>query len=319
MQPETRKARSPIMGSRTRHDAPHPAHRQSTTIESALADALAARGVTGLAIRTDGDVHRFDAPDKRRGNLAGWYVCPTLEVAVFGFWHTGEQQTVTVAGEHDPIAAEQARQAAAKARREREARRQQEQAQTAQQARQEWDAATLADQRHPYLTAKRVQPHNLRQQGDVLLVPLHADGELVNLQRIRADGTKRFLKRGRIKGAASLVGRLAGAGHVYVTEGWATAATIHEASGCPVVATMAANNLEPVARTLRRNLPAHISITIAADNDRRTPGNPGLTYGRHAAEIIGADITWPRFPCEDCACSDFNDLAACEGRKEAAA
>lgn len=289
------------------------------TIETALADALAARGVAGLAILTDGDVHRFDAPGKRQGNLAGWYVCPTPGVAVFGFWHTGEQQTVTVAGEHDPIAAEQARQAAMKARRERDIRRQHEQAQAAQQARQEWDAASLADHCHPYLTGKRVQPHNLRQQGDVLLVPLHADGELVNLQRIRVDSTKRFLKRGRIKGAASLVGRLAGTGQVYVTEGWATAATIHEASGCPVVATMAANNLEPVARTLRRNLPAHIGITIAADNDRLTPGNPGLTYGRHAAEIIGADITWPRFPCEDCACSDFNDLAACEGRKEAAA
>ncbi|MDZ7852329.1 MAG: toprim domain-containing protein [Halomonas sp.] len=318
MQTETRKARPP-MGNRTRYDAPHPAQDKHTTIEAALADALASRGITGLAIRTDGDVHRFDAPDKRRGNLAGWYVCPTLEVAVFGFWHTGEQQTVTVAGEHDPIAAEQARQAAAKARRGREVRRQQEQAQAAQQARQTWAAAAPADHLHPYLTAKGVQPHNLRQRDGTLLVPLYAEKELVSLQRIHADGTKRFLTRGRIKGAASLVGRLAGAGHVYVTEGWATAAKIHEASGCPVVATMAANNLEPVARTLRRNLAAHIAITIAADNDRRTPGNPGLTYGRHAAEIIGADITWPRFPCEDCACSDFNDLAACEGRKETAA
>lgn len=289
------------------------------TIETALADALAARGITGLAIRADGDVYRFDAPGKRRGNLAGWYVCPTMEMAVYGFWHTGEQQTVTVAGAHNPIATEQARQAAEKARNEREAWRQRERARASQQARQEWAAAAQADHRHPYLTAKHVQPHNLRQQSDILLVPLYADGELLNLQRIRADGTKRFLKRGRIKGAASLVGRLAGAGHVYVTEGWATAATIHEASGCPGVATMAANNLEPVARTLRHNLPAHIGITIAADNDRRTPGNPGLTYGRQAAEIIGADITWPRFPCEDCACSDFNDLAACEVRKEATA
>lgn len=289
------------------------------TIETALSDALAAYGVTGLSIRADGEVHRFDAPEKRRGNLAGWYVCPTLEVAVFGFWHTGEQQAITVAGEHDPIAAEQARQAAVKARREREVRRHKEQAQAAQQARQKWEAAAPADPRHPYLTAKRVQSHNLRQQGDVLLLPLHVDGELVNLQRIWADGKKRFLKRGRVKGAASLVGRLTGASHVYVTEGWATAATIHETSGCPVVATMAANNLESVARALRRNLPNYICITIAADNDRRTPGNPGLIHGRHAAEIIGANITWPRFPCEDCACSDFNDLAACEGRKEGAA
>jgi putative DNA primase/helicase len=315
MAPEMRKVRPPARGRTHTSNA----LRKHTTIHTALADALATRGVTRLAICADGEVQRFDSPDKPRGNNNGWYVCPTLEVAVFGFWHTMERQTVSLAGEHGPIAAEEARQAAAKARRMWEARRKQEQAQVALQARQEWEAAAQADHNHPYLTTKHVQPHSIRQQGGVLLVPLFAEGELVNLQRIHADGTKRFLKRGRIKGAASLVGRLTGAEHVYVTEGWATAATIHEASGCPVVATMTANNLAAVVRTLRYNLAPQVRITIAADNDRRTPGNPGLTYGRHAAEIIGADITWPRFPCEDCTCSDFNDLAACEGRKEAAA
>lgn len=44
------------------------------TIATMLAKALAARGVTDLAIRADGGIYRFDAPDKRRGNLAGWYV-----------------------------------------------------------------------------------------------------------------------------------------------------------------------------------------------------------------------------------------------------
>ncbi|MFG6178541.1 toprim domain-containing protein [Halomonas sp. THAF12] len=284
-----------------------------------MVEALAARGITGLAIRADGEVHRFDAPDKRRGNLSGWYVCPTPEVAVFGFWHTGEQQTVTLAGEHDPIAAEQARQAAERARHERDAQRQRDHAQAAKTARRLWAAAQPADHAHPYLQAKRTAPHGLRQQGDVLLVPLFCEGALVNLQRIHPDGGKRFMPRGRLKGAASLVGRLAGAGRVYLCEGWATAATLHEATGHPVVAAMTANNLATVGRALRQRLPAEVAITVAADNDHHTEGNPGITAGRAAAQAIRADLTWPRFPCPGCACTDFNDLARCQPIEEGAA
>ena len=295
------------LGQTCAHNAPH--HHSITT---ALAEALAGRGVTGLVIHADGGVHRFDAPDKRRGNLAGWYVCPTPEVAVFGYWHTGEQQTVTLAGEHDPVAAEQARQAAERARRERDAQRQRDHAEAALRARHLWAAAQPAGHHHPYLQAKGTAPHGLRQHGDVLLVPLFCDGVLVNLQRIHPDGGKRFLPRARLKGAASLVGRLAGAGRVYLCEGWATAATLHEATGCPVVAAMTANNLATVGRNLRQRLPSGVAITVAADNDHRTEGNPGITAGRSAAQAIRADLTWPRFPCSGCACTDFNDLARCQ-------
>lgn len=292
--------------------------RKFSTITSALQEELLSRDVHLNSIFADGKIYRFDAPDKRRGNLAGWYVCPTPEVAVFGFWHTGEQHLVTLDGEHDPIAAARARKAAEKVKREREEMRRHEQGQTANQANTSWTSAPAADPDHPYLLKKGVQPHNLCQEGNTLLVPLYSNGRIVNLQRIYPDGKKRFMKWGMIKGAASMVGSLTGASHVYLTEGWATAATIHEASGCPVVAAMTANNLPVMACTLRRKLATQISIIIAADNDRETCGNPGLTYGRQAAESIGANICWPRFPCEECACSDFNDLANCEKSRESA-
>ncbi|MGC3873801.1 toprim domain-containing protein [Halomonas sp. GXIMD04776] len=286
------------------------AHRHSI-IEAALAEALIERGVTVPALRADGEIHRFDAPDKKRGNLSGWYVVPTHEVGVFGFWHTGEQQTVTLRGEYDPIAAEQARQAAERARRERQQQRVQDQARAASRARETWLQAGFALAEHPYLLAKGVQPHGLKAQGQTLLVPLFFAGKLVNLQRIAADGAKRFMKGGRIKGAACPVGRIAGASTVYICEGWATAATIHETTGHPVVAAMNAGNLEPVARRLRASLP-DAEIIIAADNDRHTAGNPGYAAAHKAAEAIRAGLTWPRFPCTDCKCSDFNDLAKCK-------
>ncbi|WP_187776022.1 toprim domain-containing protein [Salinicola corii] len=295
-----------------------PTHHHHS-IESALIDALLGQGVAGLSIIADGSVHRFDAPDKRRGNLSGWYVCPTHEIAVYGFWHTGEQHTVTLAGEHDPIAAEQARQVAQRARQARESQRQREQAHAAKRVRRLWASASAADRRHAYLVAKQVAPYGIRQHGDRLLVPLFAEGQLVNLQRIGPDGTKRFMPRARLKGCATIIGRLADAPRLYLCEGWATAATLHESTGCPVVAAMTANNLAPVGQALRQRLPASVAITVAADNDQHTEGNPGITAAREIAAAVRADLTWPRFPCPDCTCTDFNDLARCQSPQEGAA
>lgn len=289
------------------------------SIESALVDALNAYGVAGLSIIADGEIHRFDAPDKRRGNLSGWYVCPTHEIAVYGFWHTGEQHTVTLAGEHDPIAAEQARQAARRARQARAAQRQREQAHAAKRARRLWASASPANRGHAYLVTKKVAPYGLRQHGNNLLVPLYAEGQLVNLQRIGPDGGKRFMFHARLKGSATIIGQLAATSRLYLCEGWATAATLHVATGCPAVAAMTANNLAAVGHALRQRLPSEVAITVAADNDRGTEGNPGITAAREIATALRADLTWPRFPCADCACTDFNDLARCQAPREGVA
>lgn len=304
-------------GERRGHGINHKSEcHQYTSIEQALSDALAAYGVTGLAIRADSDVHRFDTADKAKGNRNGWYVCPSLEVAVYGFWHTGEQHTVTTGGKADPAAAAEARLAAQRAREQRDTERRQQQAKTAEQARRWWAAAGAADPGHPYLTKKRLAPHSLRQRDSMLLVPLFFDGDLVNLERIFPDGAKRPLFGGRAKGVAGLVGKLAGAERVLVAEGWATAAALCEAMALPVVVARNADNLEAVARRLRQRLPDNVAITLAADDDRFTDGNPGATKARLAALAIGAKVLMPTF-CADCQrCTDFADVALC--RKERA-
>ncbi|NYS60820.1 toprim domain-containing protein [Vreelandella salicampi] len=302
------------LGGRADVGAASVAGAEYSTIEHALSDALAAHGITGLAIRADGGIHRFDSADKPKGNRNGWYVCPTLEVAVYGFWHTGEQHTITTGGKADPAAAAETRLAYQRAREQREAERRAQQARTAEQARRWWAAAGAADPNHPYLTKKRLAPYGLRQRDTMLLVPLFHDGELVNLERIYPHGAKKALFGGRAKGVASLVGSLASADRVLVAEGWATAAALHEAMGVPVVVARNADNLEPVARRLRQRLPDDVTITIAADDDRFTEGNPGATKARLAALAIGAKVLMPTF-CPGCArCTDFADVALC--RKE---
>ncbi len=310
-----------IKAEKTRHDKRrgHGLSHESechhyNSIEQALGDALAAYGITGLEICADGTVHRFDTADKAKGNRNGWYVCPSLEVAVYGFWHTGEQHTVTTGGKADPAAAAVARLAAQRAREQRDAERRVQQAKTAEQARRWWVMAGAADPSHPYLTKKRLAAHGLRQRDSMLLVPLFYDGELVNIERIYPDGAKKALFGGRAKGVAGVVGKLAGAERVLIAEGWATAAALFEAMSLPVVVARNADNLEAVARRLRQRLPDDVAITRAADDDRFTDGNPGATKARLAALAIGAKVLIPTF-CADCQrCTDFADVALC--RKE---
>ncbi|WP_083868067.1 toprim domain-containing protein [Halomonas smyrnensis] len=308
MQPETRKAQPPAKG--RPHTATRPVY---STIEAALADALAAHGAI-LVPKASGRFERFDAPDKPKGNANGWYRIHSPQAASFGFWHSGVSEFVTLHGPTDPDAAALARLNTMRDRDRRDRERQQREAQVAERARRWWTEARPADPAHPYLERKRLPSHNLRQRGEMLLMPMYHDGELVNLERIFPDGSKRTLAGGRVRGVASLIGRLAGDERLLVAEGWSTAAVLHDAMGCPVVVARNADNLTPVARHLRQRLP-DADITICGDDDRHLPArgltNKGRVAARHAALAIDARLLMPSF-CQGCkTCTDFADVRLC--------
>jgi len=312
MQPETNTARLRI-SSRTRHDAPLKAPLKHTSIEAALTEALARHGVT-LAPRASGRFERFDAPDKPKGNGNGWYRIHSPQAASFGIWHLDVSEVVTLFGASDPEAAALARMEAMRNRERHNRERQQREAQAAQKARRWWFQAGPGDPAHSWLARKRLSPHNLRQRGEVLLMPLFFEGELVNLERIHPNGSKRTLPGGRVKGAASLIGDLGGAERVLVAEGWSTAAALNEVMGCPVVVARNADNLASVARRLRQLL-TEAEITICGDDDRHLPAkgltNKGKVTARHAALAIGATLLMPSF-CQGCeTCTDFADVRLC--------
>jgi hypothetical protein len=59
------------------------------------------------------------------------------------------------------------------------------------------DQASSADPAHPYLVRKRIAPEQLSQWQGALLVPMFdAEGAIWNIQRIAADGRKRFSTAG---------------------------------------------------------------------------------------------------------------------------
>ncbi|MGE6660822.1 toprim domain-containing protein [Pseudomonas sp. NPDC077408] len=284
--------------------------------ELAFRDALQATfGPLDWLPVADGTIHRFRVPDDKPGTLNGWYVLHLDGIAsgAFGSWKAGGSSTWSSRKPADPMEAELIRQRVEHAREQREADQTRRQIATASYAGTLWSDAQPAAPEHPYLTRKRIAPHRLRQRGDVLLVPLYADGYLCNLQRIAADGSKRFLSGGRVKGAYSPIGVLEAGQPLYVCEGWATGATIHAETGAAVACAMNAGNLLAVGRQLQRHHPDS-PLIIAGDDDRHTEaegkGNPGRTAATQAAAVLGCGLVLPPFPSDaPLELSDFNDLA----------
>ena len=119
-----------------------------------------------------------------------------------------------------------------------------------------WDRAKPATQ-HAYLTRKDILPHGVRETASGnLVVPLQdAEGVIRNVQTIRPDGEKRFVKDGRKVGLYAQIGTIDPAKPLLIAEGFATAATLHEATGLPVIVAFDAGNLEPVAQAIRAQAP----------------------------------------------------------------
>ena len=190
---------------------------------------------------------------------------------------------------------------------QREADAAQRQQDAATAAAKRWAAATPAPADHPYLARKGMQPHGARVEGEALLIPLRDTvGKLHSLQAIGPEGDKRFQPGGRIKGCYFGIGKPAGV--LVIAEGVATGASIHEATGHAVACAMNAGNLLEVAQALHAKYPA-LRLILAADDDWKTDGNPGMVKAREAAQAVGGNLTKPDFGEQrgdkD---TDFNDL-----------
>lgn len=237
-----------------------------------------------------------------------------------------QQLGLPFGGEHhkrDLLAEEAERQRIARQREQRQrkadAERQAGWDRAAARARHDFALAGLPDPDHPYLARKRIKAHHLRQLGDLLLAPICWRGEVVNLQRIAADGSKRFLPGGRITGCYCPFGRIEAGVELYIAEGIATAATLHEQTGKPVAAAMSSGNLLPAGFELKRRYPDAVPI-VGGDDDRAKEAegkpNAGKLAAIHAAAQLGCGYVLPAWPDDaPLHLSDFNDLAVwMEGR-----
>ena len=83
-------------------------------------------------------------------------------------------------------------------------------------------------------------------------------------------------------------------GTICVCEGFASGASIREATGHAVAVAFSAGNLTSVASALRMKF-TKAKIILCADNDRFTVGNPGVTKAREAALAAHGYLAVPRF------------------------
>lgn len=245
----------------------------------------------------DGKIVRFRVEGDKSGSRNGWCVFyrDPAPFGVFGSWRTGEQHTwrATSNESMSPADLQAMRRKLAAAQAARAAEDARVRAAAAAKALKLWNAAKPATDDHAYLKAKGVHAFGLRALRDQLMVPARdAEGRLHTLQFIGPDGSKRFLTGGRISGCYYAIGRLTDA--LLLAEGYATGATLHQATGRAVAVCFNCGNLVTVARALRAKFP-RLHLLICADNDTGTPGNPGLTAAREAARVTGGSVVWPQF------------------------
>jgi len=261
-------------------------------------DAIQAAGVTPPeVIEADGKLRRFSS-NGRRGDGAGWYLLFSdgIPAGCFGDWRTGFTQTWRADIGRALTPAEEAahRDKAQAMRREREAEEARRKAEAQARASAIWEVATSAPDDHAYLTRKGIKANGARLHQGKLVIPMRADGTIHSLQFIWADGNKRFLTGGRVAGCYLSIGNTKGAAALCIAEGFATGATIFEATGYPVAVAFNAGNLLAVAKAMREKFP-DLPLILCADDDRHTPGNPGLTKATEAARAVGGLLVVPEF------------------------
>jgi len=311
-----------------RQDEPLPQQGRPQSVSAAVEafrDAMNAAGIGRPEIVPDGALHRFDLPGESRGKISGWYVyfpddrpCPA---GAFGSWKDSNEFSQSWCSkanyELSTAELEDVRERLRQAREARDAERKKLADECSKIAAEKWAQAQPEDGSHAYLLRKQVGAFGIKTLGKELLVPMwDATGSLVSVQRIYPDGKKRFLPGTAKEGA---FGWIEGdQGTIYIAEGYATAASVHMATGHAAVIAFDAGNLEHAAKAAKEVFP-QARFIVAADNDRwtrkqdGTPWNVGIEKAQRAAHAVGASVVWPEFRDLSTKPTDFNDLHVLEG------
>ncbi|MGI9142093.1 MAG: DUF5906 domain-containing protein [Fluviibacter sp.] len=219
----------------------------------------------------------------------------------------------------DQMAALRARIAEDKKRAEAEQRRRNESA--ALRARSGWGKCLPVGESE-YLKRKGVDGFGVRfsERGNMVIPMLDTNGQIHGLQVIYAEKKngrdKDFWPAGLAKkGHFFLIGGIPDK-VLLIAEGYATAASLHMATGHPVAVAFDAGNLMPVAQALHGRY-RRTKILLCADDDYLTEGNPGVSHAKNAALAVDGSVIIPVFsderPADRKGPTDFNDLHLAEG------
>jgi putative DNA primase/helicase len=267
------------------------------------------RPVEPIAHRlTSGELIRFRCDGDGRGRQNGWAIVYLDErpAGAFGNYRLGIDRKWKSGADYAPLSHDERQKLQrewAEAKEKRRIEHENAEHEAAVEALEMWSRAGPASADHAYAARKRLDPAPLRELDGKLLIPMvDAAGKLWNLQRIAGDGTKRFLRGGRVEGLFHLIAyAITDASSYCIGEGYSTMAAVHRASGRPCIVAFSAKNMAAVARIWNRARP-DLTFTICADDDADNPnGNVGLKAAEAVAEEIGAKVALPVAPAREAA------------------
>ncbi len=294
------------------------AETSRTTVAPSFAEAqqrfMALAGEIGLDLRdihfghTD-DIVRCATTDDRHGKRSGWYVIHEEQGLLYGAlgnWKTDNAYVKFTGREASQIDADLMRRVT-----EKQEARQREAAEMRRQNALEVAGLVrglpAATDSHPYLQRKKIGANGALMLGDNLCLPISdLEGNVVSMQTINPRGDKTF-RAGCTSKGVFVIG--APTPNAVICEGFATGASIHQATGMRVYVTFNAGTMASLAAEIatiegQRN---GARLVIAADNDRLNVDgiNIGLKKAQQAADAIGgAEVLCP--PKEG---TDWNDVA----------
>lgn len=138
----------------------------------------------------------------------------------------------------------------------------------AKQSQEKWNALSEAVA-HPYLEKKQVKSFGLKLDGSSLVTPLmDENGKIWSLQYIsdKPNQIKLYEKGGHKTGHFYVLGNIESSPIVLFGEGYATCASLHMATGLPVVQTFDSGNIQSVLSVLKPHLQSK-TLVICADDD----------------------------------------------------
>jgi putative DNA primase/helicase len=150
-------------------------------------------------------------------------------------------------------------------------------------------------------------------RGTIAIPMRDETGKIINCQFIFGTGKKTFPKFGRKRGLfnvcelpdnAASKKRPATAGHlissdasaICFAEGYATAASILQATGLPVVVTFDAGNMPTVAEAFR-GVYCDSQMIFCGDDDQENSSNAGREKAEAAAKLTNGVVVFPDFSC----------------------
>ncbi|GAA6723302.1 LPD7 domain-containing protein [Escherichia coli] len=273
----------------------------------------------------DGAIHRVATRDDKKGAKSGAYKA-YLDGRPAGWYRDyrsaddSPTNWVFSGGEqHDPLARLHLRAFAQQQRDDNARKLQQQYNKQARYARSYINQLPQATE-HEYLTRKGIlaAPGVRLNNKNELVIPFsNSRGEIRSYQRIPVTGGKdaRILKDSEKTGNWFTFGTPENGRPLLFAEGYATAASLHEATGLPVLMTVDAGNMIDVAENARQ-IWTDSPFVFCADNDHQRKINKGVSSAQKAAASTHGEVIIPAFTEAEKAqgLTDFNDLDASRGR-----